>query len=148
MLVASYMALYSSAFSCIWPWLAKLWSMGTQPMSCRKYMTHASLQNMLQAISLLAIWSDTSNPYEHCQLYDKRKTNEMHFFQVVHIFKISTRSYMFQCLRCAIFREPKVILPKLCVCYVISWICEGREWILSGAVSRRFRGWDGTPEVP
>jgi hypothetical protein len=41
-------------------------------------------------------------------------------FQVDHIFKISTRSYMFRHLRCAIFRKPKVILPKLCVCYVLS----------------------------
>jgi hypothetical protein len=47
---------------------------------------------------------------------------------------------MFRRLRCAIFREPKVILPKLCVCYVISRIREGREWISSGDVSRRFRG--------
>jgi hypothetical protein len=41
-------------------------------------------------------------------------------FDVNHTFKISTRSYMFRRLRSAIFRKPKVILPKFCVCYVIS----------------------------
>jgi hypothetical protein len=41
-------------------------------------------------------------------------------FKVNHMFKIAARSYMFQRLRSAIFREPKVILPKLYVCYVIS----------------------------
>jgi hypothetical protein len=35
------------------------------------------------------------------------------------MFKISTRSYMVWCLRGAIFRKPKVILPKVCVCYVV-----------------------------
>jgi hypothetical protein len=50
----------------------------------------------------------------------KEKTKEMHFSNLNHIFKISTRSYMFRRLRSAIFREPKIILPKLCVCYVIS----------------------------
>jgi hypothetical protein len=65
---------------------------------------------------------------------NKNKRNA--FFKVDHIFNISTRSNMFRRLRCAIFKEPKEILPKLCVCYVISRICEGREWIPSGAVSR------------
>jgi hypothetical protein len=37
------------------------------------------------------------------------------FFKVDHIFKISTHSYMFWRLRFAIFREPKMILPKLCM---------------------------------
>jgi hypothetical protein len=41
-------------------------------------------------------------------------------FKVNRIFKISTRSYMFRRLRSAIFREAKVILPKLCEYYVIS----------------------------
>jgi hypothetical protein len=55
---------------------------------------------------------------------------------------------MFWRLRSSIFREPKVILPKLCVCYIISaeyakvgsgyrlMLSVSREWILSGAVSR------------
>jgi hypothetical protein len=89
----------------------------------------------------------------------------MHF-QSNHIFKISTRSYMFRRLRSAIFREPKVILPKLCVCYVVSaeyvkggsgyrlvWCCQsvgsgyrlvlsvGREWIPSGLVLSDGREW-------
>jgi hypothetical protein len=69
-----------------------------------------------------------------------KKNQRNAFFKLDHIFKISTRSYMFRRLRCDIFREPKVILPKLCVCYVISRICEGREWIPSGAVGRLSRG--------
>jgi hypothetical protein len=72
----------------------------------------------------------------------------MHFSNLNHTFKISTRSYMFRRLRSAIFKEPKVILPKLCVCNVISAeyvkvgsgyrlvLSVGREWIPSGAVSR------------
>jgi hypothetical protein len=48
----------------------------------------------------------------------EKPTNCM--FKVNHIFKISTRLYKFWRFRSAIFREPKVILPKMCVCYVIS----------------------------
>jgi hypothetical protein len=62
-------------------------------------------------------------------------------FKVNHTFKIPTCSYVFRRFRSAIFREPKVILPKLCVCYVISAeyvkvgsryrlvLSVGREWI-------------------
>jgi hypothetical protein len=39
---------------------------------------------------------------------------------------------MFRRLMCAVFREPKVILPKLCVCYVIGRICEGYRLVLDG----------------
>jgi hypothetical protein len=55
---------------------------------------------------------------------------------------------MFRRLKSVICMEPKMILPKLCVCYVISAeyvkvesgyrlvLSDGREWIPSGAVSR------------
>jgi hypothetical protein len=55
----------------------------------------------------------------HFQIMMKQKPTKC-IFKVNRILKISTRSYMFRRLRRAIFREPKVILPKLCVCYVIS----------------------------
>jgi hypothetical protein len=48
-----------------------------------------------------------------------KKNQRNAFFKVDHIFKTSTRSYMFRHLRYVTFREPKVILPNLCVCYVI-----------------------------
>jgi hypothetical protein len=46
-------------------------------------------------------------------LWKKNQRNP--FFKSDHIFKISTRSYMFRRLRGASFRVPKMILPKLCL---------------------------------
>jgi hypothetical protein len=48
-----------------------------------------------------------------------RKINQLNAF-FNHIFRMSTRSYRFRRFRSAMFREPKVISPKLCVFYVIS----------------------------
>jgi hypothetical protein len=47
---------------------------------------------------------------------------------------------MFRRLKGAIFREPKVILPKLCVCYVVSaeYVKVGSGYRLVLSVSRRF----------
>jgi hypothetical protein len=36
------------------------------------------------------------------------------------MFRISSCSYMFRRIRSAIFREPRVIMMKLCVCYVMN----------------------------
>jgi hypothetical protein len=73
--------------------------------------------------------------------YDQTKTNEMHFFKVNHVFKILTRSYMFRRLRISVFRVPKVILPKLCVCYIITAYTQFRQDYFGLPE-------DGAPEAP
>jgi hypothetical protein len=56
----------------------------------------------------------------HFSKYDERKTNEMHFFKVNHIFRIPFLLLHVSALQECRLQGAQRILMKLCVCYVIS----------------------------